>query len=209
MKAKYLSFLTFIAVLMLSHCASVVSKYEPRPSGKSPSETERESERLKKEYESNVKNPEIKNEDILVYEGSFAIEGLEYDGSNHHTNYGNGYNHTFLGEFTDEAGGLDFFWPNYRDPGRLAYCRVNNVLSIGTLLVWWWASPFNYFCFPGKISGAEREADAKAMAKAMGGDLVLLPQNTSSQQGRVILINKRTGIVWRMDPRVRAKLKKK
>ena len=202
---KNIIFVLFLCCL-LSRCASTKTRIIPQFAGIEASEARKIVKDVTERYENIMRGEIAEIQNVKIYSNSFSIEGLTYSAADHKTDYTEGYDHKFLGEF--QIMGDNVFWPNYRSDARKMYCRPNNVLTLATLLMWY-VVPFNWACFPGGTTPEEQENDIKVLANLLGGDLVLMPKSSVSQQGNVMLVTNRTGIIWKMDEKVKAKMLKK
>jgi hypothetical protein len=117
-----------------------------------------------------------------------------------------GYDHALLGKFRLQAGPGSLVaamrFPDYKDDWRKGYCYWQAPLGWVTLLTWTLFVPLAYPCWGDpKISKQDAVDEAKQIAKAAGGDVVILSYgNSVSAEGHVYNAQ---GYVLKLDPRMK------
>lgn len=119
-----------------------------------------------------------------------------------------GYQHQLLGKFALLPGAGGFVsaisFPDYKDSWRKGYCYWQAPLGWVTLTLWTFLVPLNYPCW-GDASMEKKDAvaEAKQVAKAAGGDLVIMTYAGAGLGGDANYVYGAVGFILKVDPRMK------
>lgn len=119
-----------------------------------------------------------------------------------------GYQHQLLGKFALLPGNGGFVsaisFADYKDSWRKGYCYWQAPLGWVTLTLWNFLVPLNYPCW-GDASMTKKDAvaEAKQVAKAAGGDLVIMTYAGTGMTGDANYVYGAVGFIVKVDPRMK------